>query len=269
MTEVTFTKDDLDNMELVREIVFRRLREGNWNQLYDHWDERSTGKFIRFESPNLRDRFYVLMQEVMWQLIIQNVITPGINSSNLELPWFRITSYGEKILAEERFSPHDPAGYLNELDKVAVSDVGGRARPYVEEAIRCFTAGCHAAALLMVGVAAEAVFLELCVTILPALKSDAERKNFEKLQWVKAKHRWVIEKFERLPSKERKQLPESLDLTLTSLYDLIRRQRNELGHPSGKLPDIGREKAFVYFKMFPSFVSDVEAFANYCRGNNF
>ena len=204
----------------------------------------------------------------MWQLIIQNVVTPGLNASSPELPWFRVTSYGEKVLAEERFSPHDPTGYLDEFGKVANSDVGEAAHPYVEEALRCFNAGCHAAALLMVGVGAEAVFLQLCEAIEQALKSEAERNKFEKLQWVKAKHRWVVAKFEQLPSDQRKQLPESLDLTLTSLYDLIRRQRNELGHPSGKLPDIGRERAFVYFRMFPSFVSDVEAFADYCRQNS-
>jgi hypothetical protein len=268
MTVVEFTKDDFDNLEIVREIVFRRLREGVWNQLYDNWEEHDTGKLVRFESRILKDRFYILMNEVMWQLIIQNVITPGLNASNPELPWFRVTSYGKEVLAEEHFSPHDPTGYLDEFGNVAISDVGKVARPYIEEALRCYNAGCHAAALLMVGVGAEAVFLQLCKVIEPALKSKKERNNFEKLQWVKPKHRWVIAKFEQLPSPQRKQLPESLDLTLTSLYDLIRRQRNELGHPSGKLPDIGREKAFVYFRMFPSFVGDVEAFAKYCRQNS-
>lgn len=268
MTAIEFTKVDFNNLELVREIVFRRLREGNWNQLYDTWEEHNTVKLVRFESLGLKDRFYVLMNEVMWQLIIQNVITPGMNSSNPELPWFRVTSYGEKVLAEERFSPHDPTGYLDEFGKVAISDVGEAARPYVEEALRCFNAGCHAAALLMVGVGAEAVFLQLCGVIEPALRSKTERNNFEKLQWVKAKHRWVIAKFEQLPKVQRKQLPESLDVTLTSLYELIRRQRNELGHPSEKLPDIGRERAFVFIKMLPSYVSDVEAFAEYCRQNS-
>lgn len=268
MTAINFTKDDINNLELVREIVFRRLREGNWNQLYDTWEEHHTGKLVQFESPGLKNRFYVLMNEVMWQLIIQNVITPGMNASNPELPWFRITSYGEVVLAEERFSPHDPAGYLDEFRKVSTSDVGESARPYVQEALRCFNAGCYAAALLMVGVGAEAVFLQLCEVIEGALKSKTERDRFEKLLWVKPKHRWVVAKFEKLPSNQRRLLPESLDLTLTSLYDLIRRQRNELGHPSGKLPDVERERAFVYFRMFPSFVSDVEAFADYCRQNS-
>lgn len=264
MTEIKFTSDDLDNLELVRQIVFRRLREDNWNHLYDPWEERTTGKFVQFEFPNLRDRFHVLTQEIMWQLIIQNVITPGMNASNIELPWFRITSYGEKVLAEERFSPHDPTGYLDEFESVAVSSVGKAACPYVEEALRCFNAGCHASALLMVGVAAEAVFLQLCEAMVLALKSDAERKKFDKLLWVKAKHRWVVTKLEGLSTDQRKQLPESLDFTLTSLYGLIRRQRNELGHPSGTLPDIRRETAFVYFRLLPSLVKDVESFADYC-----
>ena len=92
MTAIEFTKDDINNLELVREIVFRRLREAKWNQFYDPWGERDTGKLVRFETPDLRKRFIVLMNEVMWQLIIQNVITPGMNANNPELPWFILCS---------------------------------------------------------------------------------------------------------------------------------------------------------------------------------
>ena len=188
-----------------------------------------------------------------------------MNESNLTLPFFRVTDYGKKVLEAERFVAHDPAGYLDEIRAVSTKSVGRASLPYLEEALRCFTSGCHLASVLLLGVAAEAVFLSLCVKVEPDLTDNTEQTQFKNLQQIRPKHRWLIQKFESLPSKQRRaQLPESLDVTLTSLYDLIRRQRNELGHPQAQLPSIDRELAFTYFKLFPTFIADAEALAVYC-----
>src|SRR5258708_3765933 len=71
MTAIAFTQADSNNLELVRQIVLRRLKDGEWNQLYDAWDEHYAGKYITFPQPWLRNQFIVLVLEVMWQLIIQ------------------------------------------------------------------------------------------------------------------------------------------------------------------------------------------------------
>ena len=149
--------------------------------------------------------------------------------------------------------PHDPTGYLADVDAAATSLVGSKSIAYIEEALRCFNAGCHAASVLLLGVASESVFIDLCKSIEAGLQSDTEKTKFSKLKQVKEKHRWVVEKFGNLPNEvKRNNLPESLDITLVSLYDLIRRQRNELGHPQETLPDISREQAFIFFKLFLS-----------------
>lgn len=262
-----FTQDDFDNLELVRQIVLRRLKDDtSWNQFDYQWDTRHTGQYVTYENSQLNTRFIVLVIEVMWQLIMQGVITPGMNAANLSLPWFRVTSYGKMVLETERFIPHDPSGYLDGVREVAGTTVGQAALTYLEEALRCFTSGCHLASVLLLGVAAEAVFLRLCGVISGALQDDTERTQFDRLQWVKPKHRWVVEKYAALPSEVRRgHLPQSLDVTLTSLYDLIRRQRNELGHPQEDPPAIDRELAFTYFKLFPTFIKDVEVFAAYSQ----
>ena len=119
---------------------------------------------------------------------------------------------------------------------------------------------------LLLGVAAESVFLQLCEVVRSSLKDSKDQNAFDKLQQVRQKHRWIVEKYTLLPGKiRREQLPESLDITLTSLYELIRRQRNDLGHPRQNPPVVDREQAFVFFRLFPSYVSDAEVFAEYCR----
>lgn len=267
MSAVKFTKADKGNLELVRQIVLRRLKDGQWNQLYEGWDERQAAKYVVFDPPQLENEFFVLVLEVMWQLIGQGVITPGINAPNPALPWFRVTGYGKKVLEAERFIPHDPSGYIDEVRQVTSPSVGKSSIPYIEEALRCFTSGCNVAAIMMLGIAAESVFLDLCAVVEKGL-AGAAKTEFEKLRWVKPKHRWIVERYNALPASARKKLPESLQLTLLSLYELIRQQRNEVGHPSKQMPKIDREKAFVYFKLFPPFISDIKAFASYCNRNS-
>lgn len=262
-----FGQADFNNLELVRQIVFYRLRtDANWHYFDYSWDR--TDRFVRFGDNEIRSRFVVLANEVLWQLIIQGVITPGTDSSNPSLPWFRITDYGQEVLKHDRFIPHDPTNYLNDLHAAAKTTLGIVTLVYVEEALRCFTAGCHVASVLLLGVAAESVFLKLCDIVLSSLKDSKEQKAFQKLPNVRQKHRWLVDKYLSLPGEiRRKQLPESLDITMTSLYELIRRQRNELGHPQETPPAVDREQAFVFFRTFPSYVRDVEAFVAYCRSH--
>lgn len=268
MSAIHFTKADRENLELVRAVVLARLREGKWQNLYDDWDDQNVSNFITFENTPTKNLFFVLMQEVVWQLIIQGVLTPGKDAPNPELPWFRITNYGSRVLQEERFIPHDPSGYLEEVKKVTSRKVGQTSLPYVEEALRCFTSGCNVASIMMLGIAAEAVLLDLCNAMQASLKDPTAKQKFEKLTWVGQKHRWVMDTYDELPNAVKKdKLPGSLRLTLGSLYDLIRKQRNEIGHPTKQPPEIDRERAYVSFRMFPPFIADVRAFANYCKRN--
>lgn len=260
MTAIAFGVDDFDNLELVRSIVLRRLKEDRtWQLLYDNWDSRAAGALVQFAEIHHRDPFCVLVDEVMWQLIIQGVITPGKDASNPALPWFKITRYGRQVLEAERFVAHDPTGYLGELRASFNTIAPDVAVAYVEEALRCFTSGCHVAAVLLLGVAAEAVFLKLCEKI--------ASEEFNALpDHVKPRHRWLLGKYNALPRNvQRGELPESLDTSLPSLFDLIRRQRNELGHPQDAPPSMDREQAYMFFRLFPTYVADIDAFSDYCQ----
>ncbi len=265
-TKPLFRETDRKNLELVRQIVLFRLKnDPEWSQFDYTWDPRYVSRFVDFENPYLRDRFVFLANEIMWQLLIQGVISVGLNAHNLNLPFFHITDYGHDVLNQERFIPHDPTGYLIEIKSLSGSILSVTAITYIEEALHCFNAGCHIAAVLLLGVAAESVFLNLCAVIQTTLIDGTGKKNLDSKVQVKTKHRWIIQKYQGLDGKIRGELPESLDTTLISLYELIRRQRNELGHPQENPPELTREQAFVFFKLFPSFVKDLEAFAVYCQ----
>jgi hypothetical protein len=265
-TVPVFREADRNNLDFVRQIVLYRLKhDDDWRHLDYHWHH---DRYVQFENRGLRNRFIELANEVMWQLIIQRIITPGMNRHNPQLPFFRITNYGKKVLEAESSIPHDPTDYLSELQSAASTLVGQVAIAYIEEALRCFNSGCHVASVLLLGVAAESVFLELCSVVASSITNASAKNEFEHKRFIRPKHRWIVDRYLQLPSSERREnLPESLDITLTSLYELIRRQRNDLGHPQQTPPTLDREQAFIFFRLFPGFVHDVEAFSAYCKSN--
>jgi hypothetical protein len=98
---------------------------------------------VTFPQHHNRIRFFFLVKEVMWELLFQGVISPGLNNANPNLPFFHVTDYGREVLRAERFLPHDAGGYLDEVKKVSKTIVTDVTLAYLEEALRCFTRGCH------------------------------------------------------------------------------------------------------------------------------
>ena len=55
-----FREEDYSNLELVRQVVLRRLKEDEeWDQFDRTWGERGS-LFVRFEPNNVRSRFITL-----------------------------------------------------------------------------------------------------------------------------------------------------------------------------------------------------------------
>ena len=100
-------EQDRDNLELVRQIILYRLKhDSEWQQL-GHWYEQSQ-RVVKFEDQAFVSAFSLMADEIMWQLIAQGVITPGQDTSNPTLPFFRVTAYGRSVLEAERMIPPIP-----------------------------------------------------------------------------------------------------------------------------------------------------------------
>jgi hypothetical protein len=266
-SRIKFDDSHKDDIGLVREILLRRLREdGNrWNQFgaLDPEFER----FLEFPSITEKYRFDELLRQVIWEFIASGVIAPGngLHYSGANLPFFTITDFGHKVLSAGRAIPQDPDGYLKEISRAGKTCVDAVVSGYIEEALCCFARGCFTASVLLLGVAEEAVVLKVCELIVAASADPAVRKGYESLpDAAKQRHRWLVDLYKALPAKIRREaLPDGLDVTLASAYDLIRRQRNDLGHPQAIPPAIDRQHAFVFFQVFLTVVGDLEAFATY------
>lgn len=267
MAKFPFSNDDFENVELVRQIVIHRLRtESTYRHLdsgvgtYDH--------LVDFSHDRLKSRFLVLARQVLWEFLCQGILAPGSDSSNLNLPFFRVTPYGDRVLAATGPVPYDPSGYLGEVRNRARASVGPVAIAYVEHALDAFNKRSFVAAVLLLGVSAEAAFLDLLDVIRCHLKDPNDAKKIAgRSDQISPQHAWVVARFDSIPAALRRTLPESVGMSLRSLLTLIRLQRNELGHPQLAAPAVSREQAFLHLSLYPLLVSDIEAFADFCRAN--
>ena len=65
----------------------------------------------------------------------------------------------------------------------------------------------------------------------------------------------------RLP----RDLKEGLDVQLNAVFDFIRQQRNDAGHPKGKT--VEREVAYANLAVFPTYVRKVYALIGWLAAN--
>jgi hypothetical protein len=74
---------------------------------------------------------------------------------------------------------------------------------------------------------------------------------------MKRKLDWVSQKLEEVSTwpiaKRPPGWPDTATLTVTSIYNLLRVQRNDLGHPQPTPPQMSIEDAFVNLQIFPVY----------------
>jgi hypothetical protein len=262
------------NLETARQIVVERLRrDASWHQL------DSTGEgfapYVDYggqnepERQNGRRPLMFLAQEVFWQLVVEGILAPGMDSHNLNLPWFHITEHGRKVLASSEPQPYDPTGYLARLrERVPAPDPTVVA--YLAEGLETFRKSNFVASTVMLGIAAERVFLLLCDSLFAALSNAAEKTAFAKLLDrfpIKPKLDWVQNKIQQIQKQAPAGFPENATIMLVAIYDLMRTQRNELGHPREAPPNVHRQDGFVNLQIFPRYYEIAEAVRMFLASN--
>jgi hypothetical protein len=112
----------------------------------------------------------LLVQEVVWDLLLQGVLAPGKNSLNLHLPFVHVTEYGQRCLDEGAIVVHDPEGYAARLlaaSRGAISDV---VLESARDALLAFHRGLFRASLVLLSRAARELLREIHV-------EDPKRRN--------------------------------------------------------------------------------------------
>jgi hypothetical protein len=115
---------------------------------------------------------------VIWELIFEGVYTPGAGMQQPNLPFLRITEYGQKCFEAGELTAHDPDDYLKRL-KAACPGIDAITLLYTREALESFRVGRFLATAVMIGVAAENILFRLVDCVHGALDTQLKQQKFQ------------------------------------------------------------------------------------------
>ena len=248
-------------LEEARGFLMQALRQTGWNQVEDLF--RVVAEFKSKTQPVPRTHLFGAEQslargdrsvilEVIWSLIVQGILVPGLDDSNEGLPFLRLTEYGKCCVKEDRILPHDPDGYLRELQN-AIPNADQAVIEYVTESLQCFIHGLNRSAAVMLGGASEKAALLLIEAFSASIGDEARRQRFEseidRAQTIYRKYELFDKQFSTIKKSIPKTLSENIDSLLRGVFDLIRNSRNDAGHPATGTP-VDRDVVNAHLRLF-------------------
>lgn len=191
--------------------------------------------------------------EAFWALLGRGLVFLDVSqpaSSNWRIC---VSERGRSFVKNEDYNPQDPQQYIARLRR-EVPDLDPIVVAYLREAAVAFDNELYLSSTVMLGVAAEAAFLDMVGTFVETL-SSADREAFEKVLQKKANFagkvssfREQLEKGPPLPSD----LKQGIDTQYAAVQSLFRENRNEVGHPTGAMPD--RDGCFTSLALAPRYL---------------
>jgi hypothetical protein len=262
------------NLTLVRQVIFRRLRDQkdsnlSWRELEDD-NARGFEPYVEFPHPYYgANTFAMAVIDVFWQLVSEGILAPGLNASCRDLPWFHVTAYGRKVIEHGEYQPHDRDGYVQRLLR-RNPQADATVVAYLEESLETFVRGNRIASMVMLGVAAERVFDLVCQSMVQSLTSQKEKTTLEGHMVrarIKPRIDFVGHKLTAIQQRGISDFPESATLMVTAMYDMIRVQRNELGHPRERPPRLEADEANARLQMFAGYFETAEHVRRFLETN--
>jgi len=120
----------------------------------------------------------------------------------------------------------------------------------------------------MLGVAAEQVLLILVDQISSSLSTQQKQEKFTKEtkgRHISTQYAHVLPRLKSPASPLPKELEEVLDQQLGGIFNLIRRTRNDAGHPTGKQLD--RTESHALLELFPTYCATVYNLIEWLKKN--
>jgi len=206
----------------------------------------------------------------LWMCLADHLVYLAADSHNAFSNWnWVLTKRGRNLLESQNdYEPDDADSYLANL-KSQSPEIDSLVLLFVREALRSYTAECHLAASVMLGVASERAFQLLAVAFagwLPSEESKRFREVFERpRQTYIAKFLEFRRRIEPLKNKLPIEFSDNMALTLDSVLDLIRVTRNEAGHPTGRAVD--RDEAYINLQMFARYLKKLYGLRTFFLGS--
>jgi len=206
-----------------------------------------------------------MVRVLIWECIIQGVLVPGQSLAQPNLPWMRVTQYGQSIVSSSQATPYEPDPYLRSALESAIR-MDEKIGIYLTESVKSFRRNLYLSSAVMLGVASEAAFLALSTVVSDRVANKLARK-ISRANSMKAHHdlvmQWVLTSgvLEGHPD-----LRERVETYLGTVFGTYRLTRNDAGHPSGR--SIPRDVAYSHLSMFPSYLETLSDLIDFLQENS-
>lgn len=196
----------------------------------------------------------------VWSLLRRGLIYIHFSASQMGHSRLLLTDVGREALETSEYLVYDAKRYVDALKK-GVYGVSSTVLAYASEAINTFWNQNYLASAVMLGVASEAGFLDLCESFiewLPCGEKEAFEKQLGKREY-NGKFRLFVETIELHKPTNKGQDPridqdlcQNIDVEFNGILNIIRRYRNDVGHPTEKR--ISREEVRDLLILFHQYV---------------
>ena len=210
------------------------------------------------------------VQNILWDLIIEGIIRPGLNDgTNNDLPFFHVTEKGKEILNSGISTPYDPDGYIkrlrndiNNLDNVIIT--------YLNECLSAFRIGSMLSSTITLGVASEKALLLLIDACANAMTNANRKAKFVRDtqgRMIKRQYDEFIKLYQgQLRGLFSGDINEDFETTVNGVFTMIRNYRNDAGHPTGRIAS--REIVYANIQVFPTYLKKVYSAIEWLSNNN-
>jgi hypothetical protein len=213
-----------------------------------------------------------LVRETAWELTFQGILVPGVGigaaTGDPGFPFFQISEWGKSSLDSGEYLPYDATQFVDRLTK-KITGIDPIILLYITEALISFRCGGYLSSAVMVGVAAERALLLLRAAIESSLDTKKRQEDFASDTSARTIKRVYDEIWKRLdPHLELISAAlkrEDITAELSGIFDLIRKTRNDAGHPTGRR--VEREEAFALLQLFPTYCSTTYAVIDWLTKN--
>jgi len=224
-------------------------------------------KYYQHNTLNPIDKLTI--NEISWDLILERIVTPGFDASNPNLPFFRLTQFGQDFISQTAPHYYDPQDYMESLKNI-VQNLDPVIEQYIFESLNCYRQQLFFASAVMIGAAAEKAILLLLQAITDSMSDpDSKRKASQLLERPN-----LPEIFDTINGNvdtliKEKTIPYSVHQGCTehliSLFEMIRVQRNDAIHPiTGQ---VNRTKVFLSLQTIPTALESINKLIEWFNSN--
>jgi hypothetical protein len=253
------------------------LRDEIRNELFEYLEKRPSTQISEithhFEQKHGRAQLLQdgkIIYEIVSEMISNNILMPGTgNPNNVSqfYPFITLTEYGKTVLDSKSVLPYDPDSYIKEI-KNSILYIDDILLTYLSEAKTTYNRELLLSSTITLGVASERLILILIDVFIKSISDHAKQRRIIKEmnnKFFLAKYTIFRKYFDPIKSALPKEIADKLNIYLESVFNFIRENRNEAGHPTGV--SMNKKELFAYLQIFGDYAMKIYSLIDYLNNN--